>query len=88
MPTVPVDGRAQFDPSTIMVVNAQLGRWPLTAGVETVTPGGSYILRNSWPPAPTTNRWSGGGMSSRAVEPETPKTGSTRAASALWPHLK
>jgi hypothetical protein len=85
--SVPIDGRPQFDPSTVMISNALAGRW-LTAGVETVTPGGKYILRNSWPPAP---RASGGGNSpARPVEvPDAaaPKL-SSEASRALWPNLK
>ena len=38
--TIPVDGRPQFEPSTVMISNAMMGRWPLTAGVEAIVPGG------------------------------------------------
>ena len=85
---VPVDGRMQFEPATVKVTNAVAGRW-LTAGVETVTPGGKYILKNSWPPAP---RASGGGGFSSAVAatqaaPDAgPRSGA--AARAVWPNLK
>ena len=85
--TVPTDGRPQFDPSTVMISNALAGRW-LTAGVETVTPGGKYILRNSWPPAP---RASGGGFSSAVAAAQAAPDGGPRsgaAARAVWPNLK
>jgi hypothetical protein len=85
MPTAPVDGRPQFDPATVMIANAQLGRWPLTAGVETVTPGGSYILKNSWPTPPTTNS---NFSSSVAASPAPADTKPRTAASALWPNLR
>jgi hypothetical protein len=83
MPTVPTDGRPQFDPSTVMIANASLGR-PLTAGVETVTPWGSYILANTWPkprPSQPTSGFSGL-ASSPAAEPRPMTPGR-----ALWPHL-
>jgi hypothetical protein len=84
MPTVPVDGRPQFDPATVMLANYSLGRWPLTAGVETVTSGGKYILKNSWPTPPTTNSNFSSSVAASQVLPDTkPRT----AASALWPNL-
>ena len=87
MPTVPIDGRPQFDPATVMLANYSLGRWPLTAGVETVTPGGSYILKNSWPPAPRASV--GGNSPARPVEmPDAAPKLSSEAARALWPNLK
>ena len=87
MPTVPIDGRPQFDPATVMLANYSLGRWPLTAGVETVTPGGSYILKNSWPPAPRASV--GGNSPARPVEvPDAAPKLSSEASRALWPNLK
>jgi hypothetical protein len=88
MPNVPVDGRPQFDPTTVMVANAMMGRWPLTSGVEAVVPGGAYILKNTWPtprPSPATN---GGfsGLAASQAPPEVPR--SSAAARALWPQLK
>ena len=83
MPTVPVDGRPQFDPATVMVANYSLGRWPLTAGVETVTPGGSYILKNSWPTPPTTNSNFSSSVAASTPEAKPRPSG----ARALWPHL-
>jgi hypothetical protein len=82
--TIPVDGRPQFDPGTVMLANYSLGRWPLTAGVETVTPGGSYILKNSWPTPPITNsNFSSSVAASVAPAGTKPRT----AAQALWPNL-
>jgi hypothetical protein len=87
MPTVPIDGRPQFDPATVMLANYSLGRWPLTAGVETVTPGGSYILKNSWPPAPRASV--GGNSPAMPVEvPDAAPKLSSEASRALWPSLK
>jgi hypothetical protein len=83
MPTVPVDGRPQFVPATVMVANHSLGRWPLTAGVETVTPGGSYILKNSWPTPPTTNSNFSSSVAASTPEAKPRPSG----ARALWPHL-
>jgi hypothetical protein len=84
--SVPRDGRAQWDPSTIMVTNAMMGRWPLTAGVETVTPDGKYILANSWPPAPRSPS-SGFSGAVAAPQPET-ATKSSVAARSIWPNLR
>jgi hypothetical protein len=80
--SVPRDGRPQFNPTTVMVTNALMGRW-LTAGVETVVPGGRYILSGSWPTPPTTNS-----NFSSSVAASTPEAKPRRsAASALWPNL-
>ena len=85
--SVPVDGRAQFDPAAVMMANASMGRWPLTTGVDTVTPGGSYILKNSWPPAPRASV--GGNSPARPVEmPDAAPKLSSEASRALWPNLK
>jgi hypothetical protein len=90
MPTV---RRPQFDPSVVWTVNAVSGRWPLTAGVETVTPDGKYILANSWP-KPKANGFSATprnpGRSdfsplTAAAAPEGPK--SSLGARAVWPNL-
>jgi hypothetical protein len=84
--SVPRDGRRQWDPSTIVAANAMMGRW-VTDGVETVTPGGSYILKNSWPPAPRASV--GGNSPARPVEvPDAAPKLSPEASRALWPHLK
>ena len=84
----PRDGRAQYSLADVVMANASLSRWPF-AGVETVTPGGSYILKNSWPPAP---RASVGG-NSPAMPVEVPDAApklraSSEASRALWPNLK
>jgi hypothetical protein len=88
MPSVPVDGRPQFDPATVMVANALMGRW-LTDGVETVTPGGQYILKNTWPApkasvgfsgTPAASTLEGKGASKNIDRPMTP-------ARAIWPNL-
>jgi hypothetical protein len=85
MPTVPTDGRPQFDPSTVWVANAMAGRW-ITDGVETMTPGGKYILQNSWPkPRPSTGGFSGVAASLTAPESVGPK--SSAGARAIWPTL-
>jgi hypothetical protein len=79
---VPVDGRPQFDPSVVWTVNAMNGRW-ITEGVETMTPGGKYILKNTWPkPAPTPG-FSGAVAASHAATEAKPLS----PAKALWPHL-
>ena len=84
--SVPQDGRPQFDPTTVMVTNALMGRWPLTAGVETVTPGGKYILKNSWPKPPATNsNFSSSTAASTSAPEAAPK--SSAAARAIWPNL-
>jgi hypothetical protein len=82
--TIPVDGRPQFDPSTVMITNAMMGRWPLTAGVEAIVPGGKYILQDTWPKPPTTNR----SFSSSVAASSAPEAKPRSAASALWPNLK
>jgi hypothetical protein len=81
---VPVDGRRQWDPTTIMVANAMMGRMP-QAGVEKVTLDGRYILKNSWPtPRPSGPSYSSSTTSSAPV-PEAPR--SSARARSLWPHL-
>ena len=85
--SVPRDGRPQWDPATIMMANASLGRWPLTAGVETVTPGGSYILANSWP-APARTSFSGPTAVSTIVDTPPDAVASKTAARPLWPNLR
>jgi len=86
MPIVPTDGRVQWDPATIMMANASLGRWPLTAGVETVTPDGKYILANSWPPAPRSPTTSFSGAVAVPQPEAAPK--SSVAARSIWPNLR
>ena len=81
--SVPLDGRPQWPASTILTVNAMMGRWPLTSGVETVTPDGRYILKNSWPTPPATNS-----SFSSSVVTSAPEAKPRSAASALWPNLK
>jgi hypothetical protein len=81
--SVPVDGRAQFDPAAIMIAKASMGRWPLTAGVDTVTPSGSYILKKTWP-ASTKVKFDR--PSTAPVEVAAPRK--QDAAHALWPDLK
>jgi hypothetical protein len=82
--SVPQDGRPQFNPATVMIANASMGRWP-TAGVETVVPGGNYILKGTWPTPPTTNSNFSSSVAASQVAPEAkPRS----AASALWPNLK
>jgi hypothetical protein len=91
MPTVPFDGRPQFDPSVVWTVNALAGRWPLTAGVETVTPDGKYILANSWPkprPSMTTGASSSQSDFSPLTAAAAPSPASSAQARAIWPQLK
>jgi hypothetical protein len=86
MPTVPVDGRKQYDRWAVEVVNAMSGREP-TAGVVEQVIGDRYIL-DKYPP-PSRAGGYGGGTGRPALEPEpeaAPK--STAAALALWPNLK
>jgi hypothetical protein len=82
--SVPQDGRVQWDPTTIHITNAMMGRWPLTAGVEQVTPDGKYILQNSWPKAPITNSNFSSAVAASTSPPE-PKPRSP--GHALWPDL-
>ena len=81
--SVPLDGRPQWPASTILTINAMMGRWPLTSGVETVTPDGRYILKNSWPTPPAANS-----SFSSSVATSSPEAKPRSAASALWPNLK
>jgi hypothetical protein len=81
MPSVPIDGRPQFPMLPVVLANHDLGR-PLFAGVETVTPGGHYILANSWPAPRTTSP--SPAMPAQQAPDSRPKT----AAAALWPNLK
>ena len=82
--SVPQDGRPQFDPTTVMITNAMMGRWPLTAGVEAVVPGGKYILQDTWPKPPTTNR---SFSSSVAASTSAPAPKPRSPGHALWPNL-
>jgi hypothetical protein len=87
--TAPVDGRPQFDPATVWAANAMSGRW-ITDGVETMTPGGKYILANSWP-KPKANGFSSSvtprpPMSGLASSP-TPEPRPMTPARAIWPNL-
>jgi hypothetical protein len=88
MPTVPVDGRPQFDPVTIWLTNAAAGRW-LTTGVEKMTVGGKYILQNTWP-TPKPSAPSSGGFSGLAATAEAPAEvpKSSPQARAVWPQLR
>jgi hypothetical protein len=84
--SVPVDGRPQFDPTTVMITNAMMGRWPLTAGVEAVVPGGKYILQDTWPKQPATNsNFNSAVAASTSAPVAAPK--SSAAARSLWPNL-
>jgi hypothetical protein len=84
MPTVPVDGRAQYSFADVAVANASLGRMPW-AGVEQVGPD-RYVVANSWPtPKPTpTNNFSSL-TAARAAEPAASR--SSPGARAIWPDL-
>ena len=84
--SVPQDGRAQYDPATVWTVNAMAGRW-ITAGVETMTPGGKYILANSCPkPPPTNSNFSSAVAASQPAPATAPR--SSAAARAIWPNLR
>jgi hypothetical protein len=83
--SVPQDGRPQFDPTTVMITNAMMGRWPLTAGVEAVVPGGKYILQNTWPKPPATNN---NFSSAVAASTSAPVAAPKSPAHALWPDMK
>ena len=75
-PNVPIDGRPQFSPSVVATVNALMGRMPL-ADVETVTPGGSYILKNTWP-TPKANGYSATPISSKEGQRDPQSSNFTR----------
>jgi hypothetical protein len=83
MPTVPVDGRAQYSFATVAIANASLGRMPW-AGVEQVGPD-RYVVAGSWPtPKPTpANSFSSAVAASSAPETTKPRS----PGRALWPHL-
>jgi hypothetical protein len=86
MPTVPVDGRKQYEKWIVEVANALAGREP-TAGVQEQVIGDRYIL-DKYPP-PSRVSGNGGGTARPALEPEpdaAPR--SSAAATALWPYLK
>jgi hypothetical protein len=85
--TIPVDGRPQFEPSTVMISNAMMGRWPLTAGVEAIVPGGKYILQDTWPKPPTTNRSFSSSVAASQTAPAVATPRSSAAARAIWPNL-
>ena len=88
MPIVPTDGRVQWDPTTIHITNAMMGRWPLTAGVEQVTPDGKYILQNSWPKPPITNSNFSSSVAASQTAPDVAAPRSSAAARAIWPNLR
>jgi hypothetical protein len=82
MPSVPVDGRMQVPASVGMVVNVQMGRWPM-AGLEPTLDPHTYIISGSWPrPKPTPGGFSG--LASQAPA-EAPR--SSARARSLWPNL-
>ena len=85
--TAPIDGRRQYSFADMAVAHAISGV-PLSR-FEQVSPT-AYVVKNSWPQPPTTNRWDGGGFSglaaSQAVPEEAPR--SSAGALALWPNLK
>ena len=83
--SVPQDGRPQFDPTTVMITNASMGRW-LTDGVETVTPGGKYILQDTWPKPPATNSNFSSAVAASSAPEAAPK--SSVAARSIWPNLR
>ena len=85
--SVPQDGRPQFDPTTVMITNAVMGRSPLTAGVEAVVPGGKYILQDTWPKPPTTNRSFSSSVAASQTAPAVATPRSSAAARAIWPNL-
>ena len=81
MPTVPVDGRKQYEKWIVEVVNAMNRRDPRAGVVEQVAD--KYIL-DRYPPATRASYGSGPAMPPLEPEPEAPKT----PARALWPNLK
>jgi hypothetical protein len=84
--SVPRDDRKQWPAATIWAANAMMGRW-LTDGVETVAPGGAYILKNSWPTLPATNSNFSSSVAASQAVPDVPPKSSSTAARALWPAL-
>jgi hypothetical protein len=84
--TIPIDGRPQFDPTTVMITNAMMGRWPLTSGVEAVVPGGAYILKGTYPPSRPSGPSGFSGLAASQAQPEAPR--SSPAARAIWPNLR
>jgi hypothetical protein len=83
MPTVPIDGRQQFDGRTVAVVNAERGRLPYD-GFSHI--GGGRYIANDPPPPPRASY----GLSPAALasaSQATPETKPRTAANALWPNL-
>jgi hypothetical protein len=85
MPTVPVDGRKQYEKLAVEIINALAGREP-TAGVQQQVIGGRYIL-DRWPP-PTRVSGYGSGTARPEPEPDAAPKSSAAAALALWLNLK
>jgi hypothetical protein len=84
---VPVDGRPQLDLATLVIANHSVGRMPFD-GVETTTPDGRYILKNSWPPPKPSDPWSGGGFSGLTAAKAPVEASSSPQARSLWPQLR
>jgi hypothetical protein len=84
MPTVPIDGRQQFDGTVAAMVNAQRGRLPYDNFTHI---GGGRYIANDPPPVPFSAGISPAVLSS-AVEAPDQGPASRPAARALWPDLK
>jgi hypothetical protein len=84
--SVPVDGRRQYDFTTVVMANAGMGRPPL-AGVREIFPG--RFVTEPWPkPRPTSP--SSGGFSGLAAAEAPAEAGpkSSAAARSIWPALR
>jgi hypothetical protein len=79
MPTIPLDGRAQYSMADVVVANVGSGREPF-AGVKQIG-ADRYVLANSWPAPVKGDPWAGG------FSPEAPVSRPRTPASALWPDL-
>jgi hypothetical protein len=81
--TIPIDGRRQYDFTTVAIANASMGRMPFD-GVTEIFPGaGRYVVTGEWPTPKPTPTFS----SSTAASTSAPAPKSSAAARAIWPNL-
>jgi hypothetical protein len=86
MPSVPVDGRRQYDFTTVAIANASLGRMPWD-GVQEIFPG-RYVVGGTWPtPTKGPDRTPDRVFSSAVAASATPESRPKTAGHALWPNL-
>jgi hypothetical protein len=86
--TAPWDGRRQYS-FVDMAIAHGVGGMPLES-FQQISPS-AYVMANSWPQAPPTNRWGGGGggFSSLTASQTAPEAeSSSPAARSLWPQLR